>query len=743
MLRLKIGNTNIAVAEADIPVVLRSPLFRTSDDKIAGSFIFNFTLPFTDQLKTELAFAHRPARKGKPTIDKPFELSFGPLYFAGTATVTELSALQVEVSMPVDTGDIAKTLRNKTLRDLDLDQQVTFEPKISYSQITVQQDFFFEESNSFLEKLWIHPNALRFDTLGMLDMGTFEWTIPYNGTFNIKAVINCKFGTITMLGETFPAGNIRAFEMYKNGVRVYAEVIEGDSYGYQAAWELLEGDVITFCVSVDSVPAYGFHYVIFYILGGTTIAIDDGQSPFGPETSNGYPDHNYTAFPVNNPVILGNVPESLYQIDFASLKEQYEQFAPYINYFIDNKFPYVIMGEKNGIWYAMLNLFSPFPYLAYIIKKFSAFISYNIVNNLFETPDLKQLTYLHNFFINNYFYEDTPIYLSEFVPEEPLSDFFRNICSALGIAFKVDSTRRKITFKFIEDIMTDSTAVEFSQNISAKPVLQTVKYSGYSAKYTAIDCDYLKKYVKSLDGITQKGSVALVNDLSAISDPEINDGYYVTTRHAWYIWNYDPELGILNWIFHTFGFALEIKDIDEESEEEPFTLENKINTSLMDYFDPVDGNGDKTISAPPRDWHVPLVHHAGNFRQLPETYRGDYIQGLLLYCGKYNDSNGHPYPFATNSVYDFAGTRIANLGMTLDGDYGIFNKKLKKFVEFMLASPGDFVFNKHLSPLELANLDFFRWHRIHGTDFLLKEVRFNIRRDHISTAEITAIRRNI
>ena len=45
--------------------------------------------------------------------------------------------------------------------------------------------------------------------------------------------------------------------------------------------------------------------------------------------------------------------------------------------------------------------------------------------------------------------------------------------------------------------------------------------------------------------------------------------YYVTTRHAFYCWNYDNELSILNWIIYSFDFPMEMNDIDADSEFDP------------------------------------------------------------------------------------------------------------------------------------------------------------------------------
>ena len=65
MLSIKIGSTYATIpADIDIPVVMYSPIFLTDDNKIPGSFIFNFTLPLTDELKNEL-FPTPPSTKRK------------------------------------------------------------------------------------------------------------------------------------------------------------------------------------------------------------------------------------------------------------------------------------------------------------------------------------------------------------------------------------------------------------------------------------------------------------------------------------------------------------------------------------------------------------------------------------------------------------------------------------------------------------------------------------------------------
>ncbi len=331
--------------------------------------------------------------------------------------------------------------------------------------------------------------------------------------------------------------------------------------------------------------------------------------------------------------------------------------------------------------------------------------------------------------------------LSDFLPEQLLSDFFRDLCSALGITFKVNSLTRTITLAYYDDIIADPTSVEFSDNISVAPTLTPESFNGYKIEYKAPSCQYINDYVKSLEGLTIKGTVNIFNQLPP--GAAINDCYYVTSRKAWYIWNYDTELTVLNWIHHSFDHPLIQETIDENSEDQQFSMEMPLNTILMDYHHPVDGAGDKTINSGLRGWITPAWFTPCNFRLLPESSRSDDSLALLFYRGMVNDSNDETYPLGSNTVYDYDGNVIANQALTINGAHGIYETRLRRFIEFMLQSPGDYTFKKQLTPIEIANLDFFRWHKIQGVDYLLKEVRFNIRFDHITTAEITAIRRNM
>ncbi len=55
-MQIVIGNSTIPMDPGtSLPLVLRSPLFSTSDNKIPGSYIFNSSFPASDALCKEFA----------------------------------------------------------------------------------------------------------------------------------------------------------------------------------------------------------------------------------------------------------------------------------------------------------------------------------------------------------------------------------------------------------------------------------------------------------------------------------------------------------------------------------------------------------------------------------------------------------------------------------------------------------------------------------------------------------------
>jgi len=145
MLKIKIGNTYAQTQGIEVPVTLRSSLF-LDEGRIPGSYIFNFILPYTPELQQELGFIHRPNRSGEQILSRPFLLERGPLKYAGTCKVVKTTDKTVEISCPIETGDLAGILKAVNLPDLDLGGDRPLEQGRYLVSANTTEDMFVHES---------------------------------------------------------------------------------------------------------------------------------------------------------------------------------------------------------------------------------------------------------------------------------------------------------------------------------------------------------------------------------------------------------------------------------------------------------------------------------------------------------------------------------------------------------------------------------------------------------------------
>lgn len=750
-LRITLGSTAVDTSDADIPVVLRSPIFPTDAGKIPGSFIFNSTFPYTNDLKLEFKHAHRPARNGHPTFKYPFQLSFGVLHYAGTATITELSDAQIELSMPVDTGDLNTILKKYKLADLSLGGDTIIIPFYSdavetnnWACVAYQPEYF--DIEDFLEF-----NIINAD----IERSFNETASSYTAKSDQVAVVTFKCN----VSSNITNGSSIRFKV--NGVIREEVTFEDFLNTITVNLTLQANDIVTytiFLLSLEEIPGNPetLHIINFVIDPGHEITFEplDPRSIFDLNVNKFWPDVNYALFPFENPGFFGNLDDDMFMIDTLSIKELYSTKYPVLNYFVNGRFPIAMTKVIGGIHvFAAGNLFVPALFVPYITQQLLAFIGFSTDYNPFtDDTDLQKLVlfnlYAENNFVDKNFVKiKSSFNLADHVPDMTLGDFLRELCRFWGIVFQSNTITRKITFKWLQDIMDDTQPVDFSDDIASGLVLTPENYNGLSIKQTpgpASDT-YMADNLKSLDGLSFKGSVLLWNDLPHDNN-EINDCYLVTIWNAYYAWNYDTESGDLNWIFHSLNFFLEYRqEPDEDATGELFQMETQITPVMMNKG----AYEDKNICAPGygepdlawRRWLIPSTDQPGSFEGTLPDMQTDFNQSLLFYYGLKKDNHNNDYPFATNDAYDFSGNRIADLCLRLDGDYGIYKNKLQKFVEWRINNPGEFTFKKFISAKQLSELDFFKWYKILGVDYLLKEVRFSIRHDHISLSEIIAYRR--
>ena len=740
MLSLKIGSLLVDTSNVEIPVVLRSPVFTTEEGRIPASFIFNFAIRLTDELKRELEFAHRAAKKGKSTWQHPSSLRFGILNYSGTATITKISSDEVEFSMPVDAGSLANELGELELKDLQISEELPWNPKITYADLS---DSFLVKHGQmlpFTQNIQIPFDFCPIDNFSGYDLSELTFTVVNAGDYRIVFQVNSFLRHILGNPNLALAGKDRKILITKNDADFVVDPITSDSYSFDGLVSLNANDVLKFYLRVSGQNMDLNNYLDITIQQGSSLTINDDTKPFLDVPAATYPDINFAVFPYQNPEATNNMPDSLFQIDINNIKDNLSRFAPVVNYFKNGHFPYVVSGALNGIYYSLLNLFSPAPYLAFIIKNIFSHIGYNIVNNVFETDELRRITVLTSNFINNYFPDAGTMYLKDFIPEDSLKNFVREVCRMLGITFKVNTVTRTIEFKFVDQIMSDMTSVEFNDNVLGTPEINPEEFAGFVFKTTATECKYIGDNFRSNEGVRVRG-YAHTLDLLPTTGNELFDAYYIRLWRAWYIWNYDPDQGAYAWVFHSIDYGVEVKETVQN--QDPLTIELKLSSPAMQIWNEESPAQDPTVGSGSRLWHIPAFHLAGNFKNLPAAYRSKAQYALIPYWGLHPDVNGNNYPYASNDVYKYNGDKIsdANLGLRPDGEYGLYEKKWKRFIQWRLESPGDFKIMKYISPLEISQLNWFRWHKILGVDYLLKEIRFNIKNDYISVSQILAYRR--
>jgi hypothetical protein len=111
---------------------------------------------------------------------------------------------------------------------------------------------------------------------------------------------------------------------------------------------------------------------------------------------------------------------------------------------------------------------------------------------------------------------------------------------------------------------------------------------------------------------------------------------------------------------------------------------------------------------------------------------------LLFYRGLKLDSNDKLYPLASNDVYDFDGSKIAdaNLSLKWDGEYGLYENFWKDYIYWWNERKKLAKVTKLMSVTDIINLDWSKKYNIEGVNYLLKEISISIKNNQLLPAEI-------
>ncbi|MFZ4583161.1 MAG: hypothetical protein ACOYM7_10975, partial [Paludibacter sp.] len=562
-MQIKIGNTIVAVDPGtSLPLVLRSPLFITSESRIPGSYIFNTSFAATPQLRNEFEQAHRVQRHGRATAELAYVITSGSLRYVGTCIVTQADQDQYEVSFKIDNGDFAGIIAGKTLKEL------------SWGDDIVITDFY---SVASVENIVVSYNDPLYE--GFV-------TFPVNETLHVIKDITSSMGvdgrmfvavqdtTCTqsiVLNAAFTSGSLQVIAR-KNGIAYFDETYTAQPGGTLPPQEivnsltLLTGDVITVelvCITESLFPAGTIADIFVFVC----LVEYKKTNLFDAVVSQDQYSCDFTVFPIFNKEFLSNFPDDIFKLDNLSIKTIYTEYIKVLNYYKNGEFPLMIWGNVENEPFIAANLFTPFLYLNTIVKKIASEAGYSIVNNPFDTVYFKN-TVLFNAYAENTYSSDSttklpvnPSFkLANHVPAMMQSDFMNWISQLTGFIPVIDNNTRTITFVDIKSksvVTPTNQAVSFPGILLPSPkVTVTDEYKGIMLELKIASADKYLSNIKPLnEKLIYKGTVPDIYHLSTLGNT-VNDMYLVTSLNEYWVWQYSTETYLLAWVFYSKKFQI-------------------------------------------------------------------------------------------------------------------------------------------------------------------------------------------
>ncbi len=752
-MKFKIGNTDAIIADTSISLVKRSPFFL--DEENNGSYLFNFSVHLTPDLKKELYYPNRPGSKYKQ-LQRQATLNHKGLEFKGTATLTAVSETKIEVYLPAANGQLADRQKIYTLQDLDLGADIPTHEVFSEGRI-------FAINNSGWWKFYIFAVGRKTD--GPLPFMATE--DPDGHWIDSTRFVAQKAGTHTVIFNLNLAvlwGKDFALEIHKNGTKFLEKQID---LKYPPLFSPLNPEkpatgyfvengstVMELTLNLNVFDSISFHISANIELGGgNTGSLSYGLRPstsFGiyhkdliqENTNKSYPETSYATFPVYNPSFYQEAPRQRFLIGDKALPDINEKI-PVINYHESGVFPRTITRLHDEITYSIHNTIVPFPFIANIIKAILKKTNTVIIgDNPFEQTELARaclitMTAINRYTNNAFGSIPSKFNLKDQMPPANMARFFADICITLGIAFDYNEKENTIQFVNLEAVFEDKSSVEFSENITTFPTLKTDLYQGYKVDFEPPQCAFYRDNAKPLSEVNLKGEIANLTDLPAWNN-KTNDCYFVTTEKAYYYYNYDTEKEAMGWIYFGGLFQPTIISDNLGTEEKAFEYTLPI-TPLINFNKSLDPTYQQTL----RSIKLPAADTPGKMEGLKPVQEQEYR--IAFYHGLAYDGFGYLYPKGSSDQPS------TPLGVPLEGhislhlttdNASLFGKRLGQYINWRTNTPGVYTISKMLKPEELRELNLLKWHNILGVDYIIKEIRASLENRSLISSEIDLVSRN-
>jgi hypothetical protein len=724
MLSLAIGSSIIPIDPGiSLPLVLRSPLFATSESRIPGSYIFNMNIPAGDAIRREFSQAHRVASHGRATAEVPYLIRNGILRYSGMCIVTQADDSNYEIAFKVNNGDFAGKIKDKTLKDLNLASAITIADVASAAHLGTP----FIPSTEAYQNYYELPISL-FDIIDIDISGRFL----FSGSVFLAAhdyIVNHRI----TIEKRITIGSLK-LKVYLNEVLTISEVLTGDAFfELDTTWNFNVGDQVRIELFACSEYISGWFYDLAVNLVTsifTTPVIFDTVVTEGQDT------RDYTIFPILNTKFLDNFPDDAFMLDNLSIKTLYSEYFKTLNYYVNGKFPILLFGKAEDEMFVAGNLFTPFVYMSTLLREIGILTGMRIINSPFDDDTQFKGAVLFNAFSENTYAGQSlsvltlnPTFnLIDHVPEMKLNDFLTWISILTGYMPVIDNNELTITFVKVSEAHIESgtnQALPFPGIFMANPRVKVdPEYKGIKFELKKASTDaYLSSRIKELsDKLVYKGAVAHINNLPPTGNT-VNDMYLVTATNEFYVWQYNPEVYALTWWFFSRDWPL----LYTEGQEPYLTLTTEFSPVLTTYI------SDETPGAPAgRLWTIPVTEQPGILEGFPESLGSEYGVQMLLYKGMSVDSLDEYYPLGTTRPVDYPSPPdFPNINAR-----DLFTSQYSKFLKWLAYDTKPVTYRAILTPAQLHRLQLWRIYRSGTFSLLIKEIRVNMLYDGLSVAEM-------
>ncbi len=738
-----IGEVSVNI-ENSISFVLRNPIF--NEDGTPGSFIFDFEVPLTREIKKEIKYSNNPQAAEK-VYKKQVTIIAGSFNITGIGTLTAIADQKVSISLPIFNSSLRNVFEDKKLQELDLGVMspiVHYKTHVKRGTYAGSNAWSPTSPTNLIDKTiyWKEPVSDPHETF-QPPFNTSRYTAPTSGNFTFAVSLNYKVHY----------GKRLRLVAFKNNTYVVLYKLIGDvlmgqdhSNVFSFSTDLEENDEITFVFRMDGILSWNpMHqedqYRAQMDMHKTSELLVYSSLNIEHIVDRGYPYNNYTLLPVFNDAFFDNSPNEVFSIDHDSLSFINEKF-PYLNYY-NNGFPLLLSASDDNDSYQAFNIISPQLFLPFVINKIFQEEDITIENNVFiGDGHINQLCIFANACLNNvvsssFSQIELDYQLSKSLPNIPILDFFMQVCKTLGIVFDYNHNTKTIAFNYIDDIIKDESAVEFSDNIIGKPAITINRYSGYLIKYPELNDKYVSEYFNDLSDVNYKGEIDSIYNISWV-DQTPNDCYFCRENGVYFIYKSFAAGFVPLFYFYSqrFGFERFSKLLPIRGDEVfQYTLGA---TPIMMKDHP---KQDASFGSD-RGLLTPGSLRPGKITGIPNKEESYH---LMFYRGLRKDGNNNDYPLGSNSYFDLAGEIDFSNSLTepLDlslgtGPNSLLTKRFRSYLQWRVRTHGEYTFYKQMTSHEIANLDLFKWYRIHGMDYLIKEIKFEITSEGISPAEIVA-----